>query len=383
MKKQRMILAVLTILMIGGLLGAGCTGKTEETGQLSVDVVYPFSEDYSQSFKNGIELAAREINDQGGVLNQTIEVNYNDDGNNTNTAVEVATRIAENPGFPIVIGHRSTDDVLKVGSIYHQNNKLLFAPIIASSKLNLAQNPGAYLCAPSEDAMASELVSSIAAQGISRIAVVHSAGNTYGKDYIQKVEEHAAAVGIEIVDAVSYLPNLDYFRYYVKKWDSMGAQAIVTACVGNDITALYEYLEKTGNTRPIFASYDIEVQAYTIPQSMKNLIQVTSYFNNTATAGAEAAFIQAYQQDYGEDPDLPAAQAYMAMHLAADAANQAQSLEIEAIRKVLAENSFETVYGRLSFDKRLISGIPVFQKIYRNDQLVPRDNMTGGGNSGE
>ena len=383
MKKQRMILAVLTILMIGGLLGAGCTGKTEETGQLSVDVVYPFSEDYSQSFKNGIELAAREINDQGGVLNQTIEVNYNDDGNNTNTAVEVATRIAENPGFPIVIGHRSTDDVLKVGSIYHQNNKLLFAPIIASSKLNLAQNPGAYLCAPSEDAMASELVSSIAAQGISRIAVVHSAGNTYGKDYIQKVEEHAAAVGIEIVDAVSYLPNLDYFRYYVKKWDSMGAQAIVTACVGNDITALYEYLEKTGNTRPIFASYDIEVQAYTIPQSMKNLIQVTSYFNNTATAGAEAAFIQAYQQDYGKDPDLPAAQAYMAMHLAADAANQAQSLEIEAIRKVLAENSFETVYGRLSFDKRLISGIPVFQKIYRNDQLVPRDNMTGGGNSGE
>ena len=242
MKKQRMILAVLTILMIGGLLGAGCTGKTEETGQLSVEVVYPFSEDYSQSFKNGVELAAQEINDQGGVLNQTIEVNYNDDGNNTNTAVEVATRIAENPGFPIVIGHRSTDDVLKVGSIYHQNNKLLFAPIIASSKLNLAQNPGAYLCAPSEDAMASELVSSIAAQGISRIAVVHSAGNTYGKDYIQKVEEHAAAVGIEIVDAVSYLPNLDYFRYYVKKWDSMGAQAIVTACVGNDITALYEYL---------------------------------------------------------------------------------------------------------------------------------------------
>lgn len=383
MKKQRMILAVLTILMIGGLLGAGCTGKTEETGQLSVEVVYPFSEDYSQSFKNGVELAAQEINDQGGVLNQTIEVNYNDDGNNTNTAVEVATRIAENPGFPIVIGHRSTDDVLKVGSIYHQNNKLLFAPIIASSKLNLAQNPGAYLCAPSEDAMASELVSSIAAQGISRIAVVHSAGNTYGKDYIQKVEEHAAAVGIEIVDAVSYLPNLDYFRYYVKKWDSMGAQAIVTACVGNDITALYEYLEKTGNTRPIFASYDIEVQVYTIPQSMKNLIQVTSYFNNTATAGAEAAFIQAYQQDYGKDPDLPAAQAYMAMHLAADAANQAQSLEIEAIRKVLAENSFETVYGRLSFDKRLISGIPVFQKIYRNDQLVPRDNMTGGGNSGE
>lgn len=383
MKKQRMILAVLTILMIGGLLGAGCTGKTEETGQLSVEVVYPFSEDYSQSFKNGVELAAQEINDQGGVLNQTIEVNYNDDGNNTNTAVEVATRIAENPGFPIVIGHRSTDDVLKVGSIYHQNNKLLFAPIIASSKLNLAQNPGAYLCAPSEDAMASELVSSIAAQGISRIAVVHSAGNTYGKDYIQKVEEHAAAVGIEIVDAVSYLPNLDYFRYYVKKWDSMGAQAIVTACVGNDITALYEYLEKTGNTRPIFDSYDIEVQAYTIPQSMKNLIQVTSYFNNTATAGAEAAFIQAYQQDYGKDPDLPAAQAYMAMHLAADAANQAQSLEIEAIRKVLAENSFETVYGRLSFDKRLISGIPVFQKIYRNDQLVPRDNMTGGGNSGE
>ncbi|UYO62585.1 ABC transporter substrate-binding protein [Acetobacterium wieringae] len=383
MKKHLMVLSILAIIVSGGLLCFGCATETTKTSTLSVDVVYPFSEDYSQSFKNGIELAAREINDQGGILNQAIEVNYNDDGNNTNTAVEVATRIAENPGFPIVIGHRSTDDVLKVGSIYHQNNKLLFAPIIASSKLNLAQNPGAYLCAPSDDAMASELVGSIAAQGISRIAVVHSAGNTYGKDFIQKVEEHANAMGIEIVDAVSYLPNLDYFRYYVKKWDSMGAQAIVSACVGNDITALYEYLEKTGNTRPVFASYDIEVQAYTIPQSMKNLIQVTSYFNNTATAGAEAAFIQTYQQAYGQNPDLPAAQAYMTMHLAADAANQAQSLETEAIKKVLAENSFETVYGSLSFDKRLIGGIPVFQKIYLNDQLVPRNNITGGGNGGE
>lgn len=66
---------------------------------MSVEVVYPFSEDYSQSFKNGVELAAQEINDQGGVLNQTIEVNYNDDGNNTNTAVEVATELPKIRGF--------------------------------------------------------------------------------------------------------------------------------------------------------------------------------------------------------------------------------------------------------------------------------------------
>ena len=383
MKKHLMILSILAIIFSGGLLCFGCTAETAKTSTLSVDVVYPFSQEYSASFKNGIELAAKEINDQGGILNQTIAINYNDDGNNTNTAVEVATRIAEKPGFPIVIGHRSTDDVLKVGSIYNQNNKLLFAPIIASSKLNLADNEGAYLCAPSDDAMANEMVNSMAAQGIRRIAVVHTAGNTYGKDYIQKVEEHAGEAGIEIVDAVSYLPNLDYFRYYLKKWDSLGAQAIVTACVGDDITALYGYLEKTGNTRPIFASYDIEIQPYTIPQSMKNLTQVTSYFNNTGAAGPEAAFIQAYQQAYGKNPDLPAAQAYMNMHLAAAAANAAKSLDTAAIKKVLGENSFDTVYGSLSFDKRLINGIPVFQKSYVNDQLVPRGNLTGGGQSGE
>jgi len=381
MKKHRMIGSILIIFVVGGLLSFGCTAKTTSTNTLSVDVVYPFSEEYSTSFKNGIELAAKEINDQGGILNQSIEINYNDDGNNTNTAVEVATRIGENQDFPIVIGHRSTDDVLKVASIYHENNKILFSPIIASSKLNLSANEGAYLCAPSEDAMAEEMVQSLVAQGISKIAVVHTAGNTYGKDYVQKLEEHAKKNGIEIVDAVSYLPNLDYFRLYVKKWDSMGAQAIVTACVGDDITALYDYLEKTGNVRPIFASYDIEVQPYSIPQSMKNMTQITSYFNNTATVGLESAFIQAYQQAYGNNPDLPAAQAYVSMHLAADAANQAQSLETEAIKKVLAENSFDSIYGSLNFDKRLINGIPVFQKIYVNNQLVPKDNLIGGGQS--
>lgn len=381
MKKNRTILSILAIFVIGSVLCFGCTAKTTKTSTLSVDVVYPFSEDYSASFKNGIELAAKEINDQGGILNQAIEINYNDDGNNTNTAVEVATMIAEKPGFPIVIGHRSTDDVLKVASIYNQNNKLLFAPIIASSKVSLGENEGAYLCAPSDDEMAAEMVQSMTAQGITKIAMVHTASNTYGKDYIQKVEEHAKQEGIEIVDAVSYLPNLDYFRYYVKKWDSLGAQAIVTACVGNDITTLYDYLEKTGNTRPIFATYDIEVQPYVISQSMKSLTQVTSYFNSTATVGSEAGFIQAYQKAYGKNPDLPAAQAYVSMHLAADAANKAQSLEAEALKKVLAENSFDSIYGSLNFNKRLINGIPVFQKIYVNNQLVPKDNPTGGGQS--
>ncbi|MBU4439223.1 MAG: ABC transporter substrate-binding protein, partial [Acetobacterium sp.] len=199
MKKNRMIVSILAIFVIGSVLCFGCTAKTTKTSTLSVDVVYPFSEDYSASFKNGIELAAKEINEQGGILNQTIEINYNDDGNNTNTAVEVATMIAEKQGFPIVIGHRSTDDVLKVASIYNQNNKLLFAPIIASSKVSLGENEGAYLCAPSDDEMAAEMVQSMTAQGITKIAMVHTASNTYGKDYIQKVEEHAKQAGIEIV----------------------------------------------------------------------------------------------------------------------------------------------------------------------------------------
>lgn len=378
MKKHLMI---LSILLIGSLLCFGCATKTDNTTPLSVDVVYPFSEDYSASFKNGIDLAVKEINEQGGILNRSIEISYSDDGNNSNTAVGLATMIGEKQGFPIVIGHRSTDDVLKVASIYKQHNKMLFAPTIASSKISLDKNEGAYLCAPSDDEMTTEMVQSIAAQGITKIAVVHTAGNTYGKDYAQKLQEHAKQAGIEIVDAVSYLPNLDYFRYYVKKWDSLGVQAIVTACVGNDISTIYDYLEKTGNTRPIFASYDIEVEPYTISQSIKKLIQVTSYFDNTATTGAERAFIKAYQDAYGQNPDLPAAQAYLSMQLAAAAANKADSLDVEVIGKVLAENNFDTLYGSLNFDKRLIEGIPVFQKIYVNDQLVPKDNLTVGGQS--
>lgn len=376
MKKNLMI---LSILLISGLLCFGCAAKTTETKTISVDVVYPFSEDFSTSFKNGIELAAKEINEQGGILKQNITINYNDDGNNTNTAVEVATMIGENKNFPIVIGHRSTDDVLKVASIYSQHNKILFSPIIASSKVNLAGNEAVYLCAPSENSMAQEMVQSLVAQGIIKVAIIHSAGNTYGKDYMQSFEEYANEAGIEIVDAVSYTPNIDYFRSYVKKWDSLGAQAIVTACVGNDMAILYDFLAQTGNTRPIFASYDIEIEPYTIPQNIKSLTQVTSYFNNTATTGPEDAFIQAYQKAYGQNPDLPAAQAYMALHLAADAANKAQSLDVGAIKKVLAESSFDTLYGSLNFNKRIINGIDVFQKIYVNNQLVSKDNPTGGG----
>lgn len=374
MKKHLMIGA--TLLTVISLLFFGCVSSPEETDILAIDVVYPFSQEYSASFKNGIQLAAQEINDQGGILKKNIEITYHDDGDTTNKAVELAAMIAEKPGFPIVIGHRSSDDVLKVASIYDRGDKLLFSPIIANSKVSLRANQGAYLCAPPEEMMAKQMVESMAAQDITKVAIIHTAASTYGKDYLQKVEEYGKKAGIEIVDAVSYLPNLDYFTYYVKKWDGLGAQAIVSACVKEDIPILYDFLAKTNNSRPIFATYDMDIRPFILPENIKKQSQVTSFFDNRLTRESPAiAFIKAYQKAYGQDPDLPAAQAYLSMQLAAKAVNQANSLETKAIEKVLAENSFDSLYGSIKFDQRLIQGIPIVQKVYLNNQLVVKDNQ--------
>ncbi|WKY47597.1 ABC transporter substrate-binding protein [Eubacteriaceae bacterium ES3] len=369
MKKIGLLFLVVTIMLI-----CGCQKSDNQTTDQIIDVIYPFSEDYSASFKNGIELAAQEINDKGGILGESITINFVDDGDNTNTAVEVATMVAEKEGFPIVIGHRSTDDVLEVEGIYQRNNKLLFAPIIASSKISRPENEGAYLVAPSENEQAQVMVEKLVAQGITKVAIIHTAGNTYGKDFMQKFEEHARNAGLEIVDAVSYLPTADYFKTYLKKWDAVGVQAIVSACVGSDITKLFNYLEQTDNTRPIFVTYDIEVQPYEVPESLRPLTQVISYYDAQATEGPESEFIKAYQEMFGLTPDLPAAQGYFALHLAADAVNQAGSLETSDIKTVLKDSQFESLYGSVHFESRLIQGIPVIEKSFVGGQLITSSN---------
>ncbi|WKY44661.1 ABC transporter substrate-binding protein [Eubacteriaceae bacterium ES2] len=369
MKKIGLLFLLFVLTLV-----CGCQRSGNQTADQVIDVIYPFSEDYSISFKNGIELAAQEINDNGGILDEAVTINFVDDGDNTNTAVEVATMVAEKQGFPIVIGHRSTDDVLEVEGIYQRNNKILFAPIIASSKISRAENEGAYLVAPSENEQAQVMVEKISAQGISKVVIIHTAGNTYGKDFMQKFEEHARKAGLEIVDAVSYLPTADYFNAYLKKWDAMGAEAIVSACVGSDVTTLFNYLEQTGNTRPIFVTYDIEVQPYEVPISLKSLTQVISYFDAQATEGSQAEFIKAYQEMFGKTPDLSAAQGYFALHLAADAVNQAGSLDVSKIKTVLKDSQFESLYGSVTFDSRLVQGIPVIEKRFVNGQLVTMSN---------
>jgi branched-chain amino acid transport system substrate-binding protein len=76
-----------------------------------------------------------------------------------------------------------------------------------------------------------------------------------------------------------------------------------------------------------------------------------AWIMNAPTPG-NRAFVKAYREQYGSDPDQFAAQAYAGVHLLATAIKNARSRDPRAIRDALARlRNVDTVLGKFSFEE--------------------------------
>jgi len=124
MNKARSPLRVTVLLVVAMLILGACAGSApQDSASLLFGVGAPLTgEDaqYGYWLQRGIELAAREINNSGGVNGREIKFEYGDDRCNAVDAAFVAQRFASNPDIVAIIGHVCSSATLATGTIYEK-----------------------------------------------------------------------------------------------------------------------------------------------------------------------------------------------------------------------------------------------------------------------
>ncbi|MDL2718455.1 MAG: ABC transporter substrate-binding protein [Acidobacteriota bacterium] len=316
---------------------------------IKIGVYGPFSGGSSPmglSMRNGVRLAADEINAKGGVLGRKIELVDRDDQAVNERGAQVMQDLVSNEKVSAVLGPINTGVALASYKYPMEAKVPLLINVSAGAPVNelFKDYPDNYVfrLAAGDPIQAEMIVSEgVDKRKFKKVAVLCDDTN-YGQNGRQKMEDALAArkvtpvyIGKFKIKDTDMTPQLQEAR-------KAGAEAILTYGIGPELAQLANGMQKLGWKVPMIGSWTL---------SMSNFIDAAGPNGDGATmpqtfiqAGASTAkakqFIADYQKKFTVEripSAVAAAQGYDSMYVLAQAIEQAGGTEGPKIKASLED----------------------------------------------
>ncbi|HEX6104776.1 MAG TPA: ABC transporter substrate-binding protein [Gemmatimonadales bacterium] len=361
-------------------LAAACGGG--DTDAVLIGVAGSFSDPIGTPMQLAAELAAEEINAEGGINGRRLELVLRDDYADPDSAVFIATDLYES-GVSAVIGHLFSGMTLAASPVYNGGADPVAAisPSSSSPELSTAGDYTFRVC-PSDLAHGATLAHwAFERLGLRRGAVLYL-NDQYGRGIRQTFVREFLRLGGRLESIDPYLGDTpDVGPYLDRLVRSRGAEFLVVA--GNRVEAeeIIRQARRRGLGIPVLGGDGLEGihEAGTLAEGV---YLSSAYFPNLPTS-ANRRFVEAYRRKYPRAgaPNQPAAATYDAVYLLRDVIARAGT-DRAAIRRELAgvgsaTPPFEGITGTVSFDA---AGDVPHQNVYiglvRNGHVTVMEDAT-------
>jgi branched-chain amino acid transport system substrate-binding protein len=341
------------IMMHGLFFALGVSTKAFAEEPIKIGVVTPLSGTYAgigQPVRWGLELAAHEINDAGGVSGRKLVLLFEDEEANPAVAVQKAERLFQVEHVDFLTGMVNSGSTLAIGQLGERNDKLVsttvsFADSITADKCS----PNVFRVNARAEQQSNALTSWIGKDKPG--AKVFAIGPDYemGRSSVAAFKAGAAKNKIETVGEVfAPLDSKDYSQYFGQIRASR-PNLIYTSVAGNDTVRLFNQLEEFGLLRGV----DIVGASGTI--TSQNLAAIGAAAEGYVTGSGYSPkietpenkkFVEAFRAMYKTDPDLFAADSYGLLYAYKSAVEKAGSTETDKVRAALRGLSWSTPQGQ-------------------------------------
>jgi branched-chain amino acid transport system substrate-binding protein len=308
------------------------------------------------SMRDGVRLAAAEINAKGGVLGRKIELIERDDEAKNERGVQVTQELINKEHVVAAMGFINTGVSLAAQRFY-QEAKIPVLNNVATGSIVTKQflppeHPDNYVFRTSAaDVIQSALIVKQAVDVLkfTKVAILADSTN-YGQLGREDLEKALAAKNMKPVAVEKFnVKDVDMTAQLLKAKEA-GAQAVLTYAIGPELAQIANGMEKLGWKVPMIGSWTLSMGNF-IDNAGKNgegaLMPET--FIQEPNTPKRKAFIAAYQKAYnpanGRIPSpVSAAQGYDSMYILAAAIKQAGNTDGVKIRETL-ENLNEKIEG--------------------------------------
>lgn len=357
----------LIAVMLTSLVAAGCSTKTEPTasnssssqgsstekGEIVVGLMLPMTGNNATDGKdmhNALEMAAKEINGQGGVLGKQIKLEVADDGCDPQMATSAANKLVS-MNVTAVVGGYCSGSTLPATGVFQKGNIPMIVTAANSQKLPNQGYDTLFLInglVPDQALKAAEYMQK---NNMKKIAIIHD-NSAYAKDLADSAKAFVEGSGGEVVTFEAINPEEKDFGALMTKLKSLQPDATYFTgyyAAGGLMAKQFKQKGVSGTFMVGDGSFSEDVIKIAGPENAEGLL-VTATPTAEFIPGAEE-FVSKYKEAYNLSPGPFSALSYNGMQLLADALKRANSTDHDALKKAIKETKdFKALGQVISFN---------------------------------
>lgn len=353
MKRSTFLKALLSIATIAALpIGAVAqSGDPIVVGEINH---YKRLAAFAGPYKQGIELALKEVNASGGVLGRPLEFVFRDDQGKPGEAVKIAEELMTSEGAVMLTGTILSNVGLAISSYAGEKGYVYLASEpLADALVWSSGNPYTFRLRASTHMQAAMLAEAAAKTDAVKYATI-APNYAYGKDAVAAFKAELTKLRPDVEFVAEQWPAV--FKIdagaEVQALERSKPDAIYNVTFGPDLAKLV----REGTDRGLFDGRSVYGLLSGEPEYMDPLGDeapegwtVTGYPWYDLSDGPEGEFVAAYQAEYDDHPRIGSLVGYMTVQSIAAALERAGSTETEAIRSAFEDLQLDTPMGSITY----------------------------------
>jgi branched-chain amino acid transport system substrate-binding protein len=343
------------LLALGLALGLGLLTADLASAQIRMGVAGPMtggSAAFGAQLRQGAEQAVADINAQGGILGQKIELFVGDDRADPREGVSAANKFVAD-GVKFVVGHFNSGVTIPASDVYQENGILAITPAATNPKVT-ERNMWNMFRVCGRDDQQGALAGAIIAQRFKgkRVAVVHDK-TTYGQGLADETRRAMAKAGLKGVLYEGVNKDDRDFTALISKIRQARADLVFWGGLYDAGGLIVRQMRAQGVKAPLMGGdgiTDDEFASIAGPGAEGTLM---TFSPDPRTNPANKAIIELFRSKRMFEPQAYTLYSYAAVQIFKQAAEKAKSLDPKKVAEVMRSGMvFNTVLGDLSFDKK-------------------------------
>jgi branched-chain amino acid transport system substrate-binding protein len=322
-------------------LAATAMISTGAYADIKVGVIGPFtggSASMGVSMRDGVRLAAKEINAAGGIDGKKIILVERDDEAKNERGVQIAQELINNEKVAATLGYINTGVAL-ASQRFFQEAKIPVINNVATGSLITRQFPNAaenYVFRTSAaDNIQAPMIAKEAVEkrGLKNVAILADSTN-YGQLGREDLEKALKTYGVTPVAVEKFnLGDVDMTSQLLRAKNA-GAEVVLTYAIGPELAQIANGMAKLGWKKPMIGSWTLSMASFidTAGKNGNGATMPETFIQSPATTPKRKAFVDAYLKDFKPKngviaSPVSAAQGYDSVYLLAAAIKQAKGTE--------------------------------------------------------
>ncbi len=320
-----------------------------------------------EHIRDGAQLAVEEVNRQGGINGQPLQLLIQDD-HNTDEGIREADNFLIHRGVLAIIGHSNSSDTLIAYPMVTRHNTILITSFTATTKLTGKDDLFLRTSVDCNE-YGRKMARLLARKNAKKVSVLLDMENAdFVTDFMTFISRDFAG---ELFPVSFNSRKVVDWSALIAKLTTPAPDSVILLTEAAATGIALQKLDQAGFTGNRFATvWAQRPELLQLAGNAANGLAIVTFFNPENHSPEYQQFDREMHERFHIPANALSCRAHEIVHILADALGRCRTLTVPALKTALLQGRYHTSMGEIGFDANGDVIRPVYQVVVRNGQFV-------------